>query len=142
MKTYTISTDTRSFLENIPIPLAVYQYIEDQIKPILVSKAYIELFGYNSCQEAVYSLGTNLYRNVHPEDIARMEKYSYQFSTTQESYDIIFRNKREDQSDYHFIHGTGKYILVDGAKLAFITYTDESVNGDNDSKIKAVLTTI
>lgn len=142
MKTYTISADTRSFLENIPIPLAVYQYIEDQIKPILVSKAYIELFGYNSCQEAVYDMGTNLYRNVHPEDIARMEEYSYRFSTTQDSYDIIFRNKREDQSDYHFIHGTGKHILVDGAKLAFITYTDESVNGDKDSRIEAVLTTM
>ncbi len=37
MKTYEFSAETRAFIENIPIPMAVYQYIEDQIKPLLVS---------------------------------------------------------------------------------------------------------
>ena len=64
MGTYKFSSDTQSFLENIPIPLAVYQYVDHQIKPLLVSKAYIKLFGYNSCQEAVYCLNTDLYRNI------------------------------------------------------------------------------
>ena len=48
MKTFEFSSDTQSFLENIPIPLAVYQYVDNQIKPLMVSKAYIKLFGYNS----------------------------------------------------------------------------------------------
>lgn len=142
MKTYEISSDTRSFLENIPIPLAVYQYVKDQIKPLLVSKAYLELFGYNNVQEAVYSLNTDLYRNVHPEDITRMEKYSYSFAAGGESYDIVFRNKREDQSEYHLIHGTGKHINVDGKILALITYTDETTNADNDQLVKAVINTL
>ena len=39
MKTYEFSAETRAFIENIPIPMAVYQYIEDQIKLLLVSRA-------------------------------------------------------------------------------------------------------
>ena len=143
MGTYKFSSDTQSFLENIPIPLAVYQYVDHQIKPLLVSKAYIKLFGYNSCQEAVYCLNTDLYRNIHPEDIVRMEEYSYNFATQDDDgYDVVFRNKREDQSDYHIIHGTGKYISVNGASIAFITYTDETADAGNDEMVKAVLTTL
>lgn len=142
MKTYEFSADTRAFLENIPIPLAVYQYVEDQIKPLLVSKAYLEFFGYSSCPEAVYDLGRDLYRNVHPDDIPRMEQYSYRFATEDEWYDIVFRNKRDDQSEYHLIHGTGKHIVVNGVNIAFITYTDETADADKDQVIKAVLTTL
>ncbi|MGN1023624.1 MAG: EAL domain-containing protein, partial [Lachnospiraceae bacterium] len=142
MKTYEFSAETRAFIENIPIPIAVYQYVEDQIKPLLVSKAYLDLFGYTSCQEAIYSLGTDLYRNVHPDDIARMEKYSYRFATGESAYDIVFRNKREDQSEYHLIHATGQYITVAGASMAFITYTDETADSGSDQLVKAVLTTL
>lgn len=142
MKTYEFSADTRSFIENIPIPIAVYQYVDEQIKPLLVSKAYLELFGYSSCEEAVYSLATDLYRNVHPDDIPRMEQYSYSFATQKDDYDIVFRNKREDQSEYHLIHGTGKHITVDGASMAFITYTDETSDAGSDQMVKAVLATL
>lgn len=142
MNAYEISSDTRSFLENIPIPLAVYQYVEDQIRPLLVSKAYLELFGYASVREAVYGLGTDLYRNVHPDDIPGMEQYSYQFATGNEPYDIVFRNKREDESEYHLIHATGRHIKVDGASIAFITYTDETADNGNAQMVKAVLTTL
>ena len=142
MKTYEFSSETRSFLENIPIPLAVYQYVDDQIKPLLVSRAYRDLFGYDSCGEAVYSLNTDLYRNVHPDDIVRMEEYSYQFANRSGDYDIVFRNRREDQQEYHVIHGTGKYISVNGADIAFITYTDETDDAGDDSVVKAMLTTL
>lgn len=142
MKPYEFSADTRAFIENIPIPIAVYQYVEEQIKPLLVSKAYLELFGYSSSEEAVYGLGRDLYRNVHPDDIARMEQYSYSFATQKSDYDIVFRNKREDQAEYHLIHGTGKHITVDGVSMAFITYTDETAEAGNDQVVKAVLTTL
>lgn len=141
-KAYEFSAETRAFLENIPIPLAVYQYVEDQIKPLLVSKAYLALFGYGSCQEAVFSLGRDLYRNVHPDDIARMEKSSYGFATGDGAYDIVFRNKRDDQSEYHLIHGTGRYITVEGASIAFITYMDESAEPGSDQLVKAMLTSL
>lgn len=142
MKIYEFSADTRAFIENIPIPIAVYQYVEDQIRPLLVSKAYLELFGYGSCEEAVYGLGRDLYRNVHPDDIAMMEQHSYRFATADEAYDVVFRNRREDQSEYRLIHGTGRHITVDGANLAFITYTDETADAGHDQMVKAVLTTL
>ena len=142
MKTYEFSAETRAFIENIPIPMAVYQYIEDQIKPLLVSRAYLAFFGYDSFQEAIYSLGINLYRNVHPDDIARMEESSYRFATGDGVYDIVFRNRREDQSEYHVIHGTGRHITIDGTSMAFITYTDETSDAGSDQFVKAVLTTL
>ena len=142
MKAYEFSKETRSFLENVPIPLAVYQYVDDQICPLLVSKAYLDLFGYGSCEEAVYGLRTDLYRHVHPEDLARMESDSYRFATEGGIYDVLFRNKRDDQSEYHIIHGTGKLIEFCGSNMAFITYTDETSDEDSKQKIKAVLTNL
>ena len=138
MKTYEFSAETRAFIENIPIPMAVYQYIEDQIKPLLVSRAYLAFFGYDSFQEAIYSLGINLYRNVHPDDIARMEESSYRFATGDGVYDIVFRNRREDQSEYHVIHGTGRHITIDGTSMAFITYTDETSDAGSAASGKSV----
>lgn len=143
MNAYELSAETRTFLENIPIPLAVYQYIGDQIMPLAVSKAYLELFGYGSCQEAVYVLENDLYRNVHPDDIARMEQYSYRFAAhDQGNYDIVFRNKREDQPEYHLIHGTGRHITVGGVRLGFITYADETESAGSDQVVKAMLTSL
>ena len=41
MKAYAFSDDTRAFIENVPIPIAVYQYVDEQIRPLLVSRAYL-----------------------------------------------------------------------------------------------------
>lgn len=142
MKAYAFSDDTRAFIENVPIPIAVYQYIDEQIKPLLVSKAYLALFGYSSSEEAIYGLGRDLYRNVYPDDIARMEKSSYDFAMHKQDYDVVFRNRREDQTEYHLIHGTGRHITIDGADIAFITYTDETADQENDQLVKAVLTSL
>ncbi|MFN2937448.1 EAL domain-containing protein [Lachnospiraceae bacterium YH-ros2226] len=140
MTTYEFSPETRSFLENMPIPLAVYQYLNHKIQPLLVSKSYLELFGYHSCDEAVYGLNHDLYRHIHPEDLARMESASYHFATDGDSYDILFRNKRDDQTEYHLIHAKGKYTTVGKTKLAFITYSDETADKETNQKKEAVLT--
>lgn len=142
MKAYAFSDDTRAFIENVPIPIAVYQYIDEQIKPLLVSKAYLALFGYSSSEEAIYGLGRDLYRNVYPDDIARMEKSAYDFAMHKQDYDVVFRNRREDQTEYHLIHGTGRHITIDGADIALITYTDETADQGNDQLVKVVLTSL
>ena len=142
MKAYAFSDDTRAFIENVPIPIAVYQYVDEQIRPLLVSRAYLGLFGYSSSEEAVYGLGRDLYRNVHPDDIARMEKCAYDFAMHKHDYDVVFRNHRQDQEDYHLIHATGKYITIDGADIAFITYTDETADTGKDQLLTAVLTSL
>ena len=142
MKAYAFSDDTRAFIENVPIPIAVYQYVDEQIRPLLVSRAYLGLFGYSSSEEAVYGLGRDLYRNVHPDDIARMEKCAYDFAMHKHDYDVVFRNRRQDQEDYHLIHATGKYITIDGADIAFITYTDETADTGKDQLLTAVLTSL
>lgn len=142
MKTYEFNQDTRSFLESLPIPLAVYQYIDDKIKALLVSNAYLKLFGYGSCEEAVYCLNSDLFRNVHPDDIAEMEESAFDFATSKDSYNVCFRNMRDDQTSYHLIRGTGRYITINDHRLGFITYTDETDQAGSDEIVQAVLTSL
>lgn len=144
VKPYTFSPETRAFIEHIPIALAIYQYVDGTITPLLVSQAYLALFGHAGFESARYTLRTDLYHNVHPEDIPRMEAASLAFAKTPNggTYDMLFRNKRADQADYHIIHGTGQYIKIDGTPMAFITYTDETAGSENDQMVKAVLSTL
>lgn len=142
MKPYTFSPETRAFIEHIPIALAIYQHVDGAAAPLLVSQAYLDLFGHKSFESAVYTLDTDLYHDVHPEDIPRMEASTQRFANQGGAYDVLFRNKRADQANYHIIHGTGQHITIDGTPLAFITYTDETDESAGDQMVKAVLSTL
>ena len=142
MKTYQFEPDTRAFLEKMPVPVAVYQYLNNRINALVVSEALLRLFGYDSIEEGLFFLNNDMYHDVHPEDLARIEETGYRFAMQKGlsgKYDVVYRNKNRYQDSYHIIHGTGRHIMMGDDRLAVIIYTDETDTIDNTGDVGSTL---
>ena len=134
---FEFSSEEKQILEELPSAVGVYQYTDGQIVPVFLSEGFREIFGFNSEEQAVDAVRRDLYRDVHPDDVARISESRYQFATDELGYDVVYRNKNRYQADYHIIHETGRHVWKKGMKLDYITYTDESrvLNGEQGAKI-------
>jgi diguanylate cyclase (GGDEF)-like protein len=142
MEIYQFGPDTRAFLEKMPVPVAVYQYQNNRINSLVVSEALLKLFGYDSIKEGLLYLNNDMYRDVHPEDLARVEEAGYRFAMQEGlsgRYDIVYRNKNKYQDSYHIIHGTGRHIMMGHDRLAVIIYTDETDTIDSTGGVGSTL---
>ncbi|SFG21418.1 EAL domain-containing protein [Oribacterium sp. WCC10] len=126
MKKYRYSDEELAFLESSAVPFAVYQFINKRVVTIVLSKGFIELFGYRDMKKSeVYELmDNNMYKDTHPDDLASLGDAAYRFATEGGVYDVIYRSKREGQ--YRIIHSYGRHIEKEnGVRLAFVWYTDQ-----------------
>ena len=135
---FEFSSAEKQILEELPSAVGVYQYTDGQIVPVLLSERFRELFGYDSEEQAKEAVGSDLYRDAHPDDAVRVSESRYQFAAGAPAYDIVYRNRTRYQSDYHIIHETGRHVWKDGIRLDYITFTDESrvLNRDEDRKMQ------
>ena len=60
-------------VSRIPIPFAVYQFVEKRVVTIAISACFCKLFGYTDPCHAYYDMDHDMYRNVHPDDAGRMD---------------------------------------------------------------------
>ena len=72
MKKYQFSDEERSFLEGLPSPLGVYQYVNRHIYVLALSDGYRKMFGFEDKEKAYRVLEQDVFYNVHPDDVARM----------------------------------------------------------------------
>lgn len=129
MKKYQFPPEIEAFLDISPVPLAIYQWIHQKVVTIFVSQSCVELLGFRDKEEAFAVLDGDMYRDVHPDDVARSADLAYRFATEGGSvcFNAIYRNKTRAQQDYHFLHAVGKHVTMpDGTRLAFICYLDET----------------
>ena len=76
-------------------------------------------------EECYNLMDHNMYRDTHPDDVARGEDEALRFATEGGVYDIRYRSKGKDGS-YNIIHSIGKHVIKeDGTKLAVINYINE-----------------
>jgi len=126
MDCYRFSEAERAVLEQTPAPLAVYQYIDKRVIPLVLSEGFRRLFAYGNLDEAYHYMNRDMYKDTHPDDTARIAEAAWHFSVEDAPYDVIFRNRKQDGVGYHVIHATGKHIHTDtGARLAYVWYMDE-----------------
>jgi diguanylate cyclase (GGDEF)-like protein len=144
LEKYRYSEDEQAFLENSPIPFAIYQFINKRVVTIVLSKGFIELSGYTElAKEDVYALlNSNMYKDVHPDDLATIEDAALGFATEGLTYDIIYRFKKS--GEYRIIHSYGRHIHKEnGVTLGFIWYSDlgpyvDDDRNDNDSLLSSL----
>lgn len=137
MEKYKYSDKEQELLEKSDFPFAIYQFINKRVVTIVLSKGFYELFGMeNMSKEEAYNLmDNNMYRDVHPDDIALLGDEAYRFATEGGSYDVIYRSKKDGV--YRIIHACGKHIYKEnGVKLALIWYTDQGEFIDDGKKEK------
>lgn len=126
MGKYQFGEAESKLIENMSVPVAVYQFIDKRVVTIALSKGFCELFGFSDRDEAYHLMDYDMYRDAHPDDVARISEAAYRFATEGGVYEAVYRNKSPEDSKYRLIHALGRHEYTDtGERLAVIWYTDE-----------------
>jgi diguanylate cyclase (GGDEF)-like protein len=125
LEKYRYNEMEQAFLENSPVPFAVYQFINKRGVTIVISQGFIDLSGYTDMtREEVYALmDNNMNQDTHPDDLAMIGDAILGFATEDKPYDVLYRFRKN--GEYRIIHSYGKHIYKEnGVRLAFVWYTD------------------
>jgi hypothetical protein len=91
------------------------------------------MFGCASLEEAYDLMDNNMYRDVHPDDIARISDEALSFATEDGIYDTHYRTKGPE--GYYILHAIGKHIYKEGGiRLAVIQYINEGLYHEGTDK--------
>ena len=126
MDRYVFPADHQKLLESFQVPFAIYQFVNQRVATIVLSDGLLKIFGYEDRTRAYYDMEHNMYRNAHPDDVARVADAAIRFAREGGDYDVIYRSRTDDNPEYHIIHALGKHVTTDtGVRLAQVWYTDE-----------------
>ena len=126
-KVYKFPEGTRQELEKSEIPLAIYQLIDGCVQTILVSDGLIALRGPDCTrEELIHFLNTDMYRNVHREDLIIVVGKAKEFAKTHGGhYNVYYREKLYGKEEYCTLHALGYHrYLDDGTEYAVVLYDD------------------
>ncbi len=127
-------------MESMPVPFAVFQLVDQSIVTLAVSDGFCELVG-SADRAAVYAaMNHDTYRNVHPDDVARVGNAVYRFMRDRGRFESIYRLKNPKGAGYIVIHAYGKHVFTPtGVRLAQIWYADEGVYSEGKNREGTVL---
>lgn len=126
MTRYAFSPEERRWMESSCIPFAVYQFIDKKVCTLILSQGFCDLFGLDERPEAYALMDNDMYRDSHPDDVARIADAAIAFATQDAPYDVVYRTHRPGDSSYYIVHARGSHVLAqDGTRLAFVWYIDE-----------------
>ncbi len=133
MGRYQFPAEELNNLEQMPVSLAVYQFVDGHIYVLALSDGYCEMFELPDRQEAYRLLNRDVLSNTHPDDIPRIKEAIRCFIAESGRYEAIFRARKYREQDCHIIHAVGKHIYTDdGVRLAYVWFTDEGAYTEED----------
>ncbi|MBR5109732.1 MAG: GGDEF and EAL domain-containing protein [Clostridia bacterium] len=126
MERYQFPEEQRAWMESLRQPFAVYQMIGKRIETLLLSDGFLKLFGYTDRAAAYRDMDYDMYREVHPDDVARISNAAVRFATEGGRYEVIYRSRTLNGSEYRMIHACGEHVNTEtGVRIAQVWYTDE-----------------
>ena len=140
MERYRFSQQEQELIERMEVPLAIFQLVDKRIVTIAVSNGFCELLGSNDRAKVYEAMDHDTYRNVHPDDVARLGNAIYRFMKDGGRFESVYRLKKQYEPGYLVIHAFGKHIFMDnGVRLAEIWYADEGVYSEEKDSGKTEL---
>ena len=128
MERYQLPQQEQSALERLRQPFAIYQFVDKRVVTLMLSDGFCKLFGYDDRAQAYFDMDNNMYKDTHPDDAARIANAALRFATKGGQYEVVYRSKIRDSSDYRIIHAYGEHVFTDdGVRLAHVWYSDEGV---------------
>ena len=128
-------------MENMKLPFAVFQLVDKQIVTLVVSDGFCDLLGLSDRARVYEAMDHDTYRNVHPEDVARVGNAVFCFMKDGGQFESVYRLKKKNGNGYLVIHAFGRHVYTEtGERLAQIWYADEGdyaggALGDTDLSI-------
>ncbi|MBR5116455.1 MAG: hypothetical protein IK096_05250, partial [Lachnospiraceae bacterium] len=124
MERYRYNDTELNLIEKSCLAFAIYQFIDHRVVTIAISAGFLKLFDLSDRKEAYDLMDNDMYRDTHPDDIARIADAAVRFATDGSEYDVTYRSKIRDE--YHIIRARGTHTYTDtGVRLAVISYSDE-----------------
>ena len=137
---YSFDPKTQEFLENMAIPLAVYQFIDQRVVTIVLSQGFCDEFGFKSREQAYYVMDNDMYRATHADDKNRVADAAYRFAAFDEPFDVVYRTKTLKDPDYIILHAYGKSICPEpGVRLCLAWYAHEGQYAPGEEGQECVL---
>lgn len=138
MEKYQFDAKDFSELEKLKIPFAIYQFIDKRVVTVLLSDGFCELFGYDDKAKAYHDMDNNMYKDTHPDDVARIANEAFRFATRGGKYEVIYRARTKDGPEYKIVHALGEHVVRDGVRLAYVWYTDEGSYVTENSEVSSL----
>ena len=128
MKRYCFTEQLQTAYESMQVPFAIYQFINKRVVTLALSDGFCELFGYEDKAQAYYDMDHNMYKDTHPDDMARIADAAFRFATEGGKYEVIYRTFMKNRAGYKIVHALGRHVYTeDGIRLAHVWYTDEGM---------------
>ena len=125
---YRFDPGTQATLEHLSVPFAVYQFLDKRVVTLVLSDGFLRLFGYEDRAQAYDDMDHDMYKDTHPDDVARIANEAYRYATEGGRYEVLYRTKTKDSTDYRIIHAYGEHVFTDtGVRLAHVWYSDEGI---------------
>ena len=125
---YNFDKRTQETLEHLTVPFAVYQFVDKRVATLVLSDGFCRLFGYEDRGQAYHDMDYDMYKDVHPDDVARIANAAYDFATKGSKYEVVYRTKIVGGSGYRIVHAYGEHVYTDtGVRLAHVWYSDEGI---------------
>ena len=117
---------TQEILERLPIPFAIYQYVDKRVVAIVISQGFCDEFGFKKLDDAYDVMNNDMYRATHPDDKTRVADAAYRFAAFDAPYDIVYRTRTLKDPDYIILHSRGKsFFPAPGKRLCLTWYINE-----------------
>ena len=141
MKRYQLPQQEQIALERLRQPFAIYQFVDKRVATLMLSDGFCKLFGYDDRAQAYFDMDNNMYKDTHPDDAARIANAALRFATKGGQYEVVYRSKIRDSSDYRIIHACGEHVFTDdGVRLAHVWYSDEGIYREGRAQQRIELT--
>ena len=126
MEKYSFSAHEKSWLEGLRQPFAVYQFLNKRVVTLAISDGFCKLFGYSDRDRAYFDMDHDMYKDTHPDDVARIANAAIRFATEGGRYEVVYRTRIPGTPSYRVVHAMGEHVFTDtGVRLAHVWYTDE-----------------
>ncbi len=135
MDRYEFDPKERVALEKLNIPMTIYQFIDRRVVTLLVTDGMVRLMG-QSREEIIQLFDTDMYRDTHPDDKARVADAALKFASGGEQFDVVYRTMSHLLNDYVIIHSHGAhYFTEDGTMLSTTQYMVEGLGADSSNPL-------
>lgn len=126
MERYQLPQQEQTSLERLRQPFAIYQFVDKRVVTLVLSDGFCQLFGYTDRAQAYDDMDNDMYKDTHPDDVARIANAAYRFATEGGRYEVIYRSRKPGSFDYRIVHAWGEHVYTDtGVQLAHVWYSDE-----------------
>ena len=117
------------------VPFAVFQLVEKRIVTLAISQGFCNLLGPTDKSTVYAAMDRDTFKNVHPDDIARLGNAVAHFMRYGGRLECVYRLKKHGESGYLIIHAFGEHIYTDtGIRLGQIWFADEGTYGEDGER--------